>query len=155
MIRLSPTAKISRAAAIRFFAVVLFAIAVAVYAISRPARSCGWRSAAEPSYKCAMEIRAMKKFMTVALALCCPTLASAQGLAGQNWTNTIGVSGTVAMPGPTICKFTIKNGNVASNGCDPARPMSEPVVTINSAEKTCQWNAGDARALSLASEVLR
>ena len=56
MIRLSPTAKISRAAAIRFFAVVLFVVAVAAYALNRPARSCDWQSAAEPSYKCAMEI---------------------------------------------------------------------------------------------------
>ena len=88
----------------------------------------------------------MKKFMTVALALCCPTLASAQGLAGQNWTTTIGVSGTVAVPGPTICKFTIKHGNVATDGCDPARPMSEPVVTMKSADETViefkQWPTG-------------
>ena len=56
MFKLSPTVRINRPAAIRFFAVVLFVVAVAAYALNRPARSCDWQSAAEPSYKCAMEI---------------------------------------------------------------------------------------------------
>ena len=57
MIRLSPTAKISRAAAIRFFAVVLFAIAVAVYAINRPEKTCQWNAGDAPHYACAEVLR--------------------------------------------------------------------------------------------------
>ena len=53
MIRLTPTTKISRAAAIRFFAVVLFAVAVAAYAINRNETSCGWNAKAAPNYECA------------------------------------------------------------------------------------------------------
>ena len=54
MIRLSPTAKVSRAAAIRFFAVVLFAVAVAAYALNRrPHSDCRWNGSGSPSYECA------------------------------------------------------------------------------------------------------
>lgn len=55
MFKLSPTVRINRPAAIRFFAIIFILIAVAAYAFSKAAHSCDWQSGAEPSYRCAVQ----------------------------------------------------------------------------------------------------
>ena len=55
MFKLSPTVRINRPAAIRFFAIIFILIAVAAYAFSNAAHSCDWQSGAEPSYRCAVQ----------------------------------------------------------------------------------------------------